>query len=123
MKTLSTHAGAAALGIDRKTFDNILAREARHLVRAGRRGRSRRIPVQVLERIAIALILNRDVGIAIGKALEVAEKIVGTPTADIELGSLTTLTFDVTRLRLALERSIGEALESVAEPTRGRSPA
>jgi hypothetical protein len=120
MKTLSTDAAAAALDVDRKTLDNILAREARHLVRAGRRGRSRRIPIRALELIALALVLSRDVGITIARGLEVAEKILSVPSAQVALGSLTTLAFDVSRLRIALEQSISDALESVAEPTRGR---
>ena len=54
MKTLSTDTSAAALGIDRKTLDNMLAREGRSLIGAGSRGRSRRISVDALERIAVA---------------------------------------------------------------------
>jgi len=38
------------------------------------------------------------------------------------VGSLSTLTFDLPRLRKALERSIDEALEGVAERIRGRPP-
>lgn len=120
MKTLSTDAAAAALGIDRKSIDNILSREARHLLPAGDRGRSRRIPIPALERISIALILSRDIGITIARGLDVAEKILGSAASRVELGPLSTLAFDLTKLRSALERSVSDALESVAEPTRGR---
>src|SRR5471032_841254 len=82
--------------------------------------RSRRIPIPALERISIALILNRDVGITIARGLEVAEKILGGASQHLQLGPLATLAFDVAKLRAALERSIEDALESVAEPTRGR---
>src|SRR5471032_1570794 len=119
MKTLSTDAAAAALGVDRKTLDNVLAREARHLLREGSRGRSRRIPIPALERISVALILNRDVGITVARGLEVAEKILGGASQQLQLGPLATLAFDVAKLRAALERSIEDTLESVAEPTRG----
>ena len=120
MITLSTDASAAALGIDRKTLDNILAREARSLIGTGRRGKSRRIPVAMLERVAVALILKRDLGVNLAKGFELAERILASPVSAVTVGSLGTLTFDVTRLRQALEHSIGEALESVAERTRGR---
>lgn len=120
MKTLSTHAAAAALGVDRKTLDNILAREARHLLRAGSRGRSRRIPIPALERIAVALILNHDVGITITRALEIAEKVVGASAGEVAVGSFAAIAFDIVRLRAVFERSVNEALESVAERTRGR---
>jgi len=122
MKILSTDTSAAALGIDRKTLDNMLAREGRSLIGAGSRGRSRRISVDALERIAVALILNRDLGVSIAKGLALAEQVVGSPSSQVIVGSLSTLTFDLPRLRKALERSIDEALESVAERTRGRPP-
>src|ERR1035437_1239909 len=122
MKTLSTDTSAAALGIDRKTLDNILAREGRSLISAGSRGRSRRISVDVLERIAVALILNRDLGVGIMKGLALAEQVVGSPSSPGAVWSLSTLTFDLPRLRKALECSIDEALESIAERTRGRPP-
>jgi hypothetical protein len=122
LKTLSTDAAAAALGVSRKTLDNILAREARHLLQPGSQGRSRRIPIPALERIAVALILNRDVGITVSRGLEVSEELLRAASAHVELGPLTTLTFDVAKLRAALDRSIGDVLESIAEPTRGRPP-
>lgn len=120
MKSLSTMAAAAALGIDRKALDNVLAREARSLVVSGRRGRSRRIPTAALEQIAVALILSRDLGVGIARALELAAAIIAAPASSIRAGSLCTVTFEVTRLRHALERAVHEALESIAEPVRGR---
>ncbi len=120
MKTLSTRVAAAALGVRTKTLDNILAREARSLLRSGSRGRSRRLPISALERIAVAMILNRDAGIGIARALEIAERFLGDNSTSISLGSLTILAFDVAQLRKILERSVDDALESVAEPTRGR---
>jgi hypothetical protein len=120
MKALSTDVAAAALGVDRKTLDNLLSREGRSLVGAGARGRRRRIPVEVLELAAIAMILNRDLGVSIAQGLEFASLIVAAPASAIPIGSLGTLTFDLIPLRQALEQSIAEALESTAEPTRGR---
>jgi hypothetical protein len=122
MKTLSTNASATALGVDRKTLDNVLAREGRSLIGAGSRGRSRRISIDMLERIAVALILNRDLGVSIAKGLALAEKVVDSPSSQVNVGSLSTLTFDLPRLRKALERSIDETLEGVAERIRGRPP-
>jgi hypothetical protein len=119
LKTLSTDAAAAAIGVDRKTLDNLLAREGRSLLERGRRGRSRRIPVDALIIIATAFILNRDLGVGIANALELAKR-VNAEQGPVAIGSLTSLAFDVARLREALESSIDEALESVAERTRGR---
>lgn len=120
MKTLSTDASAAALGIERKVLDNILAREARSLVKPGSRGRSRKIPINALEKIAVALVFNRDLGVSIARGLELASRILAEQDSPLSAGSLITVTFDVRRLRAALEHSVSEALESVAERTRGR---
>jgi hypothetical protein len=120
MKTLSTDVSAAALGVDRKTLDNVLAREGRSLIGTGSRGRSRRIPINALEQVAIALILNRDLGVSIAKGLDLADRVLHSPASPVTVGPLSALTFDVPRFRKALELSIAEALESVADPTRGR---
>jgi hypothetical protein len=120
MRTLSTYLSATVLGVDRKILDNVLAREARSLIRIGRRGRSRRIPIDALERVAIALILNRDLGVSVAKGLELADRVLDSPASPVMVGSLGALTFDVPRLRAALELSIAEALESVGQRPRGR---
>jgi len=98
----------------------VIAREGRGLVRAGKHGRSRRIPIAALEHIAVALVLNRDLGVAIAKAVGLAGQICRAPGTPISIGSLGVLTFDLVRLRSTLELAISEALESVAEPVRGR---
>jgi len=123
MKTLSTHTAAAALGVEKKTLDNILAREARPFFRSGSRGRSRRIPISVIERIAVALILNRDLGTPVARGLELAKNLIDENSSQTAAGPLTTVAFDVGRLRKTLERSVDDALESMAEPIRGRPAA
>jgi len=120
MKTLSTEASATALGVDRKTLDNLLAREGRSLIGIGSRGRRRRIPIDVLELVAVAMILNRDLGVSIAKRLDLAAQVVAAPMSPIPVGSLSSIAFDLARLRAALEQSIQDALESTAEPIRGR---
>ena len=120
MKTLSTTSAADALGVDRKVLDNVLAREARSLVSAGRRGRNRRLPVAALEQIAVALVLNRDLGVSIARGLELGALILASPASPIAIGGLATLMFDSSRLCRALDLAVGDALESIAEPLRGR---
>jgi hypothetical protein len=120
MKTLSTVAAAVALGVEPKTLDNLLSREGRSLLRSGKRGRSRRIREDVLEQVAVAFVLTRDLGVSVAKGLEIAALVLASPASPVQLGSSCALAFDVTRLRRALERSVNEALESTAERTRGR---
>jgi hypothetical protein len=120
MRTLSTASAAVAIGVDRKILDNILTRECRSIILTGRRGQSRQIPVAVLEQIAVAFILNRDLGVSIARGLEIAKQLADTPSSTMAVGSLGELKFDLSRLRQTLELSIDDALESVAEPIRGR---
>ena len=120
MRTLSTDVAAAALGVERKTLDNILSREARRLIGKGRRGRSRRISMPVLECLAIALVINRDLGTGIARALELAEQVLVSPQLPVQVGALTALRFDLDRLRKALDPAVEDALEGVATPVRGR---
>lgn len=120
MRTLSTTSAAVAIGVERKILDNILARECRSIIVTGRRGRNRQIPVAVLERIAVAFILRRDLGVSIARGLEIAELLFASPSSPVPIGSLGALAFDVARLRRTLELAVDEALESVAEPARGR---
>ena len=120
MKTLSTAAAAIALGVSRKTLDNALAREARSLVSAGRRGRSRRVSITALEQIAVAFVLNRDLGVGVARGLELAKVFLERVSQPVPVGSLCAVTFDVARLRHALALAVDEVLESVAEPERGR---
>lgn len=53
---------AAALGTTTKMVDNLLAREAKHLLSTGKRGKSRLIDESLIEILAIALLLRRDLG-------------------------------------------------------------
>ncbi len=120
MKTVSTDAAAFALGVDRKIIDNVLAREGRKLVGRGRQGKSRRISMVALELIAVALILNRDLGVSIARGLQLAVEIVAAPQGRINIGSLSSLTFDLTHLREPLSLAVDDAIEGVAPRTRGR---
>ena len=74
----------------------------------------------MLERIAIALILNRDLGVSVVRGLELADAILQSSALPVPVGTLGGLSFDVRGLRQTLERSIDDALEGVAPPTRGR---
>lgn len=123
MRGLTTQTAALALGVERKILDNILAREAKPFASAGRRGKNRRIDFPTLERIAIALILNRDLGVPISKGLDLAERILRAPRdRELPLGSLMSLRFDTAHLHRALESAIADAVEEFVPPRRGRPP-
>ena len=122
MRTFSTATAAHALGVDRKVLDNLLTREAKALVGVGRRGKDRRISFLVLEQLALALLLKRDLGVSLAKALELAAAIAHSPTGEIAVGSLGTLRYVHSGLRSPLEAALADALEEVAPPRRGRPP-
>jgi hypothetical protein len=122
MRTFSTATAAHALGVDRKVLDNLLTREAKALVGVGRRGKDRRISFLVLEQLALALLLKRDLGVSLAKGLELAAAIVRSPTGEVAVGSLGMLRYEPTGLRLPLETALADALEEVAPPRRGRPP-
>ncbi|HVT37862.1 MAG TPA: hypothetical protein VHE78_02345 [Gemmatimonadaceae bacterium] len=122
MRTFSTATAAHALGIDRKVLDNLLTREAKALVGAGRRGKERRISFVVLEQIALALLLKRDLGVSLAKGLELATAIAQSPSGEIAVGSLGSLRYEHSGLRSPLEAALADALEEVAPLRRGRPP-
>lgn len=123
MRSVSTRTAAIALGVAPKQLDNVLAREAKALLGRGSRGRERRIPFVALERVAIALILNRDLGVSVARGLELATRLHADPQSEeVPVGSLAAVRFDVSRLRRALESAVGEAIEEEAPARRGRVP-
>lgn len=123
LRSLSSGAAARVLGVDARLLDNILARQARPLFRAGKRGKSRRIEFATLERLAVALILNRDLDIPVVRGLALAEEILRSPNeVQLSVGPLTTLRFDIAELHRALEAAIAETVEEFIPPRRGRPP-
>ena len=122
MQKLTTATAAATLGVDTRVLDNILSREASHLVPSGVRGRSRRISVQVLELVAVALVLKRDLGIPIARGLDLAAKLGESVAGEIPFGRFGTLRFSFNPLRSAMQQSIADIVEQTVPPERGRPP-
>ena len=122
MQKLTTITAAATLGIDTKALDNILSREASHLVPRGARGKSRRISAHVLELIAVALLLKRDLGIPIARGLDLAIKLGESVSGEIPFGRFGRLSFNTNPLRSAMQQSIADIVEQTVPPERGRPP-
>ena len=120
MIVIGTDVAAHALGIPRKTLDNILSREARALMKEGRRGKKRRIDFDTLEHIAIALLLGRDLAIPIATGLRLAAQVSQMPDGDIPVSSFTSIRCDLPRLRATLEAAIIDALDGFVPARRGR---
>ena len=105
-------------------MDNVLAREGRMLLPPGRHGRARRVPVPVVETVAMGLVLSRDLGTPISKGLQLAARLLASPTVgSIELGGLGRLSFDVGAFRRLIEAAVADSIEQTATPLRGRPQA
>ena len=118
----TTLEAAAAIGIEPKRLDNILTASGRHLIGRGAQGKARTIGADVIELVAIALLLERDTGLRIGPALRMASAIRASPDGTIPIGRLGSLRFDVTRLKSLIQDALADAVEGPAAPRRGRPP-
>ena len=91
-------------------------------MRPGARGKSRRISVHVLELIAVALVLKRDLGTPIGRGLDLAAKLRESVSGEIPFGRFGTLRFNFNPMRSAMQHSIADIVEQTVPPERGRPP-
>ena len=88
----------------------------------GVRGKSRRISAHVLELIAVALVLKRDLGIPISRGLDLATRLAESVSGEIPFGRFGTLRFNINPLRSAMQQSIADIVEQTVPPERGRPP-
>ena len=119
----STVEAAFALGTTPKLLDNLLAREAKHLIVSGRQGRSRKIDEQVLEVLAVALLIRRDLSVPVGKSIDLASVIVTSGSFQASVGGLAVLRFDLAALRQVLKQALSDAVADQSPIRRGRPPA
>lgn len=117
---ITTAAAATVLDVDIKSIDNLLSRDGKHLVTGGKQGRRRRIDASALEPVAIAKVLNRELGVPLARGLEVAEQLLKAPSFTVAVGRLGNLSFDVIALKSHLGALLTEVLEQTALPKRGR---
>lgn len=116
----TTAEAADSLGIKPKRLDNILTGPGRALVPIDRNGRSRALGQEIIESIAIALLLERDLGISIARGLITARELIADTNSSVPVGTLGSLHFDVAKLRLVLTNALGDAVEDRNRPRRGR---
>jgi hypothetical protein len=116
---LTTTTAAVALGVSPKALDNLLSHSRGTVVPVGRRGRSRQLTYGAVERIAIAMLLNRDLSMPLGAALDVAESLIAGD-GRCRIGSVGSLSFDLRDVRSSLGRAIATTLEEIPHPRRGR---
>src|SRR5438445_12037532 len=98
----STTEAAEALGIGAKRLDSRLPGPARSLVPIRGNGRSRELSLETVELLAIGLLLSRDLGTPVAKALQLAGLLAASPGNPVPIGTLGSLHFDVAALRSVL---------------------
>jgi hypothetical protein len=119
---VSTRVAAEILGVTTKRVDNLLVRLRVELGLAGVQGRSRVISQETVELLAVSLLLNRDTGASMSRAMTLAREIIRADKGTVPLGALASLHFDVARLRALLQQALADALEDQSAPRRGRPP-
>ena len=117
----------------RKSLDNLLGRIGAGVVGQGRQGVERRIPVALLEELALTVELSRRAGIPAREAFDLARALLGRIQLDptrpgvspdfigsVSLGPFVQLGADLHALRDELQARLEVAIESVVRRRRGR---
>ncbi len=111
---------AIAIGVDHRRLDNLITRYCRDTVPAGRRGSSRKISDAIVERLAVALLLNRDLRIPFDRGWLLSQQISAAKEGRAHFGALGTLEFDLPRLRTVVRQALADAVQDRQPVRRGR---
>ena len=117
--TLAT--AALALNVTSKWLDNTLSRYRVQGVVQSRQGVSRRLPIESLILIAIALDLIADFEIPLPKALGLATRL-ATSAGKLTLESGARIEIDLANITESLLHRLEHAVEVAPLPRRGRPP-
>ena len=137
MRAVTTPTAAAVLAIDRKSLGNLIARVDPEILPPGRQGVARRIPVVLLEELALASELAGRLAVPAREAFLLARRVLGrghldhsSPSAggpvdsgfvgSVAIGEFLHLGVDLRRFRAELHVRLAQAIESQVRPNRGR---
>lgn len=135
MRAVTSATAAEVLGVSRRTLDALLARLGDAAIPKGRQGVDRRIPIALLETLALTLELSRGLGLAASEAFHRSRALLSNndsaraataeepPADEMPVGDFSTLVVDVGALRASMAVRLEAAIESVVRPRRGRPPA
>ena len=112
---------ARALRVSTRELDNILGREAVDLLQPGERGRVRQITERVVEQLAVALLLHRELGTPMRRSVALAGRML-TGDGALPLGAWGSIRLDMARMRREVAAEMQSALEETPRPRRGRPP-
>lgn len=120
--------------MNRRSLDGMLAQIGGDLLPRGRQGVERRIPIQLLETLALTADIKATLGVPLREALSLAQQLTSisatndpasgqanrTGHSGLPVGEFATFVVHREALRASLERRLESAIESVVRPRRGR---
>jgi hypothetical protein len=128
IRAVTTATAAVVLATSRKSLDNLLARLAPESLPEGRQGRERRIPIALLEELALTIELRTHMNAAAEDAYACARQLLGRDRLTqefigaVRLGDFLQVGIDLQAFRASLHSRLERAIESHVRPRRGRPP-
>jgi hypothetical protein len=119
MRLYDVAVASFALRVDRKWLDNLLSQHDVPGVSRSVQGLARQIPLRSLAIIAIVRDLQRQLGLGVGRGLQIAARLVGPSHGNARAG-IVSLTVDVSALERELDHRLVDAMETVVPKPRGR---
>lgn len=123
MRGYTVRAVAVTLGVPVKWVDNVLSHHRISGVSAGRQGVTRRLSIQAVLILEIAIRLINAFRLPLPKALELAARFVGTRSDKLTLADQISLLANVNVIEEQVTDSLAHAVEIAPSPRRGRPPA
>ena len=120
MRVYDVAVASLALGVERKWLDNLLAQHEITGVEHVTRGVSRRLSVQALVTAAAVRDLHRDLGLAVVRAVEIAEEAARAPHHRLQLSPALSVHLDLATIERDLEHRLVHAMEISIPRRRGR---
>ncbi len=128
MRAITTATAAVALGMERKALDNLLLQLGPLALPTGRQGVERRIPVALLETLAMTTDLVNATGMRIREAFELSSTLIASADRSASpdevgaatLGPYLRLEAELGSLRRELTQRLELAIETVVRRPRGR---
>lgn len=117
MRAVTTATAALAIGVPRKTLDNILARLALPEAPKGRQGVERHLPVSLLPHLYLVAELVTKLELPVILADRVAGRLAAGTAA---LGDHLVLHANPAAVRASLDARLADAIEHVVRRPRGR---
>lgn len=117
MRAVTTATAAVALGLNRKSLDNLLARLDLPEVTTGRQGVERRIPVALLPELLLTAELSDQLRMPVRSAFALARRL---GAGQAFAGSFLRVTADTASIQSEIDRQLEVAIETVVRKPRGR---